>query len=63
MIISLARQLIFLLPIAWLLSLSGELRMVWWAFPIAEVASMILSIVFFHWTYRKHITPLVDIQS
>ncbi|MDN0032148.1 MATE family efflux transporter [Oscillibacter ruminantium] len=63
MIVSLARQLILLLPAAWLLSLSGNLDMVWWAFPIAEVVSLILTIVFFRWTYHKHIVPLAGAQS
>jgi len=62
MFVSLARQLVLLLPIAWLLSLSGELGMVWWAFPIAEVVSLMLSIAFFRWTYRRHIAPLADAQ-
>lgn len=58
MLISLTRQLILLLPAAWLLSLGGNLESVWWAFLIAEVAAFALSIAFFRFTYRKHITPL-----
>ena len=60
MIISLTRQLILLLPIAWLLSLSGDLGLVWWAFPIAEVAALILAILFFRWSYKTHIASLGD---
>lgn len=46
MLVSLARQLVVLLPVAWLLSLSGNLDLVWWAFPIAEVVSCTFSVVF-----------------
>lgn len=46
MFVSLTRQLIVLLPAAWLLSLTGRVEMVWWAFPIAEVVSFALSVIF-----------------
>lgn len=59
LIISLVRQLIVLLPAAWLLSLSGRLGMVWWAFPIAEVFSVTLSIVFLIYAYRKEVKPML----
>ena len=38
---------------AYLLSLSGVLRSVWFAFPIAEVASLILSLFFLRTTLKK----------
>ena len=40
---SIARQLVVLVPVAWLLSLTGNLDLVWLAFPIAEIVSLILS--------------------
>ena len=40
MIVSIARQLCVLLPVAYLLSLSGNVNLIWWAFPIAELASV-----------------------
>lgn len=46
MLVSLTRQLIVLLPAAWLLSLSGNVEVVWWAFPVAEVFSFALSLIF-----------------
>lgn len=46
MIVSIARQLLVLLPVAWLLSLTGEVIYVWWAFPIAELMSLGLSVFF-----------------
>lgn len=58
LIISLVRQLIVLLPAAWLLSLSGKLGLVWWAFPIAEVCSVTLSVIFMVYAYNKEIKPM-----
>lgn len=46
MIVSIARQLIVLLPVAYLLSRTGNINAVWWAFPIAEVVSLLLTIFF-----------------
>ena len=46
MIVSICRQLVVLLPSAWLLSLKRELALVWWAFVIAEVASLIVCVFF-----------------
>jgi Na+-driven multidrug efflux pump len=43
---SICRQLVVLLPAAWLLARTGNLTLVWLSFPIAEVASMILSTIF-----------------
>ena len=36
---SIARQVVVLMPVAYLLSLSGNLNLVWFAFPIAEIMS------------------------
>ncbi len=46
MIISIARQLVVLLPIAYILAQFGNLNLVWWCFPIAEVVSLIMTILF-----------------
>ena len=46
MIVSIARQLIVLLPVAYLLSRTGNINAVWWAFPIAEVVSLLLTVFF-----------------
>ena len=47
-----------LLPAAWLLSLTGEVTNVWWAFPIAEIISLIITLFFFARIYRRKIKPL-----
>lgn len=46
LIISLGRQLVVLIPAAFLLSLAGNVNLIWWAFPIAEVLSLLLCIYF-----------------
>lgn len=57
-ITSLCRQLLVLLPVAYLLSRSGKVDLVWWAFPIAETISLAATIFFFVRIYRKKIRPL-----
>jgi putative MATE family efflux protein len=57
-IISLGRQLVVLLPVAYLLSLSGNVNLVWLSYPIAEVASAALTAFFFLRIYRQRIKPL-----
>lgn len=46
MFVSIARQLVVLLPAAYLLSLAGNVNYVWWAFPIAEIMSLCMTIFF-----------------
>ncbi len=58
MFISLARQLIVLIPVAWLLSLTGAVSNVWWCFLIAEVVSMTLSIIFYRVVKRTVIEQI-----
>jgi len=58
LIVSVARQLLVLLPVAFLLSLSGNLEAVWWSFPIAEIVSVLLSGWFLWHTYLKVIKPI-----
>ena len=58
MIISFVRQLVVLLPAAFLLSLTGVVTAVWWAFPIAELASLALCSTFLVYIYRRVIRPL-----
>jgi Na+-driven multidrug efflux pump len=57
-ITSLCRQLVALLPAAFLLSLSGNVDRIWWAFPIAELVSVTFSLIFFLRIYRQKIKPL-----
>ena len=46
LIVSIVRQLVVLIPAAYLLSLSGRVELVWWSFPIAELVGCTLCIIF-----------------
>ena len=61
--VSICRQLVLLIPAAWLLSRTGEVNMVWWAFIIAEVVSLALSLVFMARINRTVIVPLSEKQD
>ena len=58
LIISVCRQLVVLIPVAWLLSRTGNVNMVWWAFLIAEVVSTTLSLVFMARINKNIIAPM-----
>ena len=59
-IVSLCRQMLVLLPAAYLLSLSGQVDLVWMSFPIAEVVSGIVTVLLFARLYRQKIKPLFN---
>ena len=63
MIVSIARQLCVLLPVAWLFSLSGNVNLIWWAFPIAELASLGMSTFFLVRIYKKIISHIGEGKS
>ncbi len=58
MVISFARQIVVLLPVAYFLSKTGVLDYVWIAFPIAEVVSLAVSLIFFRRIYKKTISVI-----
>lgn len=58
MVVSIARQLLVLLPVAYLLSLSGKVEAVWWAFPVAEIVSLSLTVFFMFRINRKVISRI-----
>jgi putative MATE family efflux protein len=58
LIVSIIRQLVVLLPVAYLLSLSGSLNAIWWSFPIAELVALILSAIFMKHVFNKEIKNL-----
>ena len=63
LLVSFARQLVVLLPAAFLLSLTGEVNAVWWSFPIAEIASLTCSLLFLRRIHRKILAPLYKLQN
>ena len=58
LIVSAGRQLLALIPIAYLLSRLGDVRFVWAAFPAAEIISLILSVILFRKLYRDVVMKL-----
>lgn len=62
-VVSLCRQLIALLPAAWLLSLTGDVGNVWWAFIVAEIVSAAVCALFFLRIYRRKIKPMFTAEA
>ena len=60
MLISIFRQLLIVLPLAFLLSKTGNLNLVWWAFPVSDVLALIFAGYLLNRTYRQVIVPLED---
>lgn len=58
LIVSVMRQLVVLIPVAWLLSRMGKVTNVWWAFPIAEITGLIVTLVCFRRLYRSVIEKI-----
>lgn len=60
LVMSLSRQMIVLLPSAWMLSKIGGLNAIWWAFLIAEFVSLIICLAFFRRVDRQMFKPMGD---
>ena len=58
LIVSVCRQLVVLLPAAWLLARTGSVNNVWWAFLIAEIVSVLMSLAFYAHINKTIIVPL-----
>ena len=58
MFVSIARQLVVLVPVAWLLSKTGNLNAVWWSFPIAEIMGAAVTAYFFLHINKAIIKPM-----
>ena len=58
LIVSVGRQLVVLIPVAMFLASFGEVTLIWWAFPIAELMSTVLSIIFFLRLYNRTVKTL-----
>lgn len=63
MVVSIARQLFVLLPVAYLLSMLGNVNFVWWSFPIAELISVTLSVYFLIRINKKIISRIGEERS
>lgn len=61
MVVSFMRQMIALVPAAWILGrLTGSLDAVWWSFPIAEIMSLLVSTILLSKLYQNRIKPMSD---
>lgn len=60
MIVNLVRQLIFIVPLAYLFSKTGVLTYVWLAYPIAEMGAMLIAIAFVKKVNEEEIKPIVE---
>lgn len=58
LIMSLCRQLMVLLPAAWLLSRFGQLSLIWWAFPISEAVSLCICLYLYRRVDENLLKPL-----
>ncbi len=56
--VSVARQLVVLLPVAYVLAKLGGLTLIWWSFPIAEIMSLAISLVCMKLTYSRVLNEL-----
>lgn len=57
--VSVCRQLVVLVPAAFILAVTThDINAVWFAFPIAEIASLTLSVIFMRYVFKKEIAPL-----
>lgn len=60
MIVSIMRQLVALIPAAYILSKIGGLHAVWWSFPIAELISLAVTLFFLTKIYRSIISKIPE---
>ncbi len=60
LIVSFARQLLVLVPAAYLLAKAGGLDLIWWSFPIAEIMSLITTVFFLLRINKKIIRNIPD---
>ena len=64
LIVSLMRQLVVLVPAAWILAqVTHQVGAVWWSFPIAECVSLVVSLFFFLRLYNKEIKHLETVKE
>jgi putative MATE family efflux protein len=62
-VISLVRQLILILPLAYVLTKYFGVYRFWWAYPIAEYVALVMALVFFNRIYRREIVAMPDGDS
>lgn len=63
MILTIIRQLVVLAPVAYLLSLTGRLEMIWWAVPISEFVAFFFAFYFLRLELKKKVDNLAPLQN
>ncbi|MDN6409499.1 MAG: MATE family efflux transporter [Tetragenococcus halophilus] len=58
--VSFTRQVIVLIPLAYLFSLTGNVDTIWWSFPVSELVSALLCVYFLRVIFKKYVEPLPD---
>lgn len=60
MFVSIARQIVVLIPVAYFLAQLGNINYVWWCFPIAEIMSLAITLLFF-FRMKKQVIDSISI--
>ena len=61
MFVSIGRQLVTLLPVAYLIAhFTKDINLVWWSFPIAEIVCVVLSVFFYIYIYKRKVKTIPD---
>lgn len=60
LVVSVARQLVILIPVAYILARIGGLSLVWWSFPVAELMSLCVSTIFLIVIWKKVLSRVPD---
>ncbi|MCR5421474.1 MAG: MATE family efflux transporter [Lachnospiraceae bacterium] len=60
LIVSVARQLVVLVPVAFILAKIGGLGLIWWCFPIAELISFLMNLFFMYKINKDIISKVAD---
>ncbi|NLB90765.1 MAG: MATE family efflux transporter, partial [Clostridiales bacterium] len=58
LIMSVTRQIVVLLPMAYLLANTLGIHAVWWSFPVSEGISLLVCLFMFRWVNQTYIAPL-----
>jgi len=56
--VSIARQLVVLLPVAYALAHLAGINSVWWSFPVAEMVSFAITLIFMRKLYKDVISKI-----
>lgn len=63
LITAVSRQLVVLLPVAYGLSFLGKVDLIWWSYPIAEIVSLVLSLIYLKQIYDKKINVIEEVEG